>query len=353
MLVGADPSNVPINHPIRWPGSWHRKREPRICEIISSTEQLDNEIDLNVALAALEDVTSQSREEFGFTQESAFPGFEVAPEFKDLPIEDLNNGIGSSPHAEPELIAAALKVIPNTKRLRVLLGHKIEGSEDDELDWHDWNNIAMATWRATKGSPEGFAVFLAWSRTSPKYVAATEEEKARRDRYTAARWKAYSTSPPGRIGAPTIFYLANLASPGWQEEHEAQEASEEGAQQQTGATLPTLAINTSDPTATAKKLAELIAKRNDFLFNGNTVVHVAAEAGCMPRALKVTTEMVRVLAHEICVPIKLAADGKRTRAPLSNDIALLYLNGLEGRWELKPFHGITTAPILSIDGSIR
>src|SRR5262249_49913839 len=64
-------------------------------------------------------------------------------------------------------------------------------------------------------------------------------------------------------------------------------------------------------------------------------------------------EMVRVLAHEICVPIKLAADGKRTRAPLSNDIALLYLNGLEGRWELKPFHGITTAPILSIDGSIR
>jgi hypothetical protein len=32
-LVGGDPSNMPIVHPIRWPGSWHRKAEPRLCEI--------------------------------------------------------------------------------------------------------------------------------------------------------------------------------------------------------------------------------------------------------------------------------------------------------------------------------
>src|SRR5262249_31617828 len=30
-LVGADRSNIPINHPIRWPGSWHRKSTPRLC----------------------------------------------------------------------------------------------------------------------------------------------------------------------------------------------------------------------------------------------------------------------------------------------------------------------------------
>jgi hypothetical protein len=33
-LVGGDPSNKPVCHPIRWPGSWHRKNKssPRLCE---------------------------------------------------------------------------------------------------------------------------------------------------------------------------------------------------------------------------------------------------------------------------------------------------------------------------------
>jgi hypothetical protein len=52
ILVGGDTSNVPINHPIRWPGSWHRKSTPRPCEIVS-TDHLDNEIDLDTALKVL------------------------------------------------------------------------------------------------------------------------------------------------------------------------------------------------------------------------------------------------------------------------------------------------------------
>src|SRR5262252_5048190 len=87
--------------------------------------------------------------------------------------------------------------------------------------------------------------------------------------------------------------------------------------------LPQLIINSSDPTATAKDLAALIAKRDDFLFNGNAPVHIVAEAGYSPRALEVTIEMVRVLAHEICVP----AQGTKM-VPLSKDIAQLYLYGL-------------------------
>jgi hypothetical protein len=34
-LVGGDPSNVPLVHPIRWPGSVHRKSEPKLCRIIT------------------------------------------------------------------------------------------------------------------------------------------------------------------------------------------------------------------------------------------------------------------------------------------------------------------------------
>ncbi len=66
--------------------------------------------------------------------------------------------------------------------------------------------------------------------------------------------------------------------------------------------------------------------------------------------------MVRVLAHEICIPTKeriTKGEVERIPVPLSKDIAQLYLHGLEGSWGLKPFRGIVTAPILSDDGSIR
>src|SRR5262245_35270157 len=49
--------------------------------------------------------------------------------------------------------------------------------------------------------------------------------------------------------------------------------------------LPELIISASDPTATAKELAALIAERDDFLFNGHAAIHVVAEADCLPRAL--------------------------------------------------------------------
>jgi hypothetical protein len=53
-LVGADPTTAPVCHPLRWPGSWHRKAEPRPCEIIADASNLDHEIDLNEALKKLE-----------------------------------------------------------------------------------------------------------------------------------------------------------------------------------------------------------------------------------------------------------------------------------------------------------
>src|SRR5262249_4681368 len=208
--VGGDSSNVPINPPRRWPVSWHRKDTPRLCEIVS-TDHLDNEIDLDVALAALEAVAPQPREEFG--------EFEVPAGFEDIPFVDL----WGNPYpetAEPERIAAALAVIPNSKRLYVLRGEKINGSEDDDLDWHGWITIGMALWRGTGGSKEGEAVFLTWSRKWPKYIAGTEAEKARFDRNTAERWEAFRKCPPKKIRVGTIFWLADQASPGWRQEYD-------------------------------------------------------------------------------------------------------------------------------------
>ena len=55
-LVGGDPTAKSVAHPMRWPGSWHRKGVPVMCAI--ETANLDAEIDLDAALAALEGVVS-------------------------------------------------------------------------------------------------------------------------------------------------------------------------------------------------------------------------------------------------------------------------------------------------------
>ena len=49
-IVGGDPSNVPCVHPLRWPGSWHRKHEPRLATIVAQT---DIQIELGEALERL------------------------------------------------------------------------------------------------------------------------------------------------------------------------------------------------------------------------------------------------------------------------------------------------------------
>jgi hypothetical protein len=259
--------------------------------------------------------------------------FKVAEEFADLPRESLSEGL-YDPYPAPELIAAALAVIPR--------------NDDDPHSENYWQEIeqppgrnymvriGMAVKAASNGSAEGKALFVKWRTSGDPDCDADKASKK------------YDGFHPTDIGAATLFWLADKASPGWREKYEDQQ--EEGKASKTA--LPKLIINISDPTATAKALAALIATRDDFLFNGNAAVRIAVEAGYPPRALEVVTDAVRILAHKICIPIK--PKGKLyDRVPLSKDIAQLYLHGLEGSWGLKPFNGITTAPILGNDGSIR
>jgi AAA domain len=50
-IVGGDPTIGPVSHPIRWPGSWHRKAIPRLCAIEALDS--DRELELEIALAIL------------------------------------------------------------------------------------------------------------------------------------------------------------------------------------------------------------------------------------------------------------------------------------------------------------
>jgi putative DNA primase/helicase len=58
-IAGGDTSNVTIVHPIRWPGSVHRKGEPKLCRIVECN--LDAEIDLDTALDILRASTGNDR----------------------------------------------------------------------------------------------------------------------------------------------------------------------------------------------------------------------------------------------------------------------------------------------------
>lgn len=98
---------------------------------------------------------------------------------------------GANPHADPAVLEIALAAIPTPEV------------------FEPWNYVAMATHRATHGSAEGFRLFDDWSRKGQNY-GGTEE-----------RWDALEGSPPTRIGAGTIFHLADQADPSWRDRAEA------------------------------------------------------------------------------------------------------------------------------------
>lgn len=50
-IIGADATNVPLVHPLRWAGSWHTKGKPKLCKIAHI--DADAEIHLSDALEAL------------------------------------------------------------------------------------------------------------------------------------------------------------------------------------------------------------------------------------------------------------------------------------------------------------
>jgi hypothetical protein len=169
-IVGADKTAVALVHPLRWPGSWHRKTDtPRLVRLRMHP---DSEIELGEALERL-------REAHGAT----------AAAQKANEYDREHDAEGRELTAPLDKLAAAMAVLPN----------------DAAVSWETWNRIGMALWLASGG--KGFSVFDLWSLKNEKYDHDT----------TRARWEHYGMSPPDRIGAGTIFHLADQADPKWRE----------------------------------------------------------------------------------------------------------------------------------------
>src|SRR4051794_20576066 len=187
-LVGADPTSKSTVHPMRWPGSWHRKNpaRPRLCRIVE--ENPDAEITLEDALAELEGLAALRGEGGGDRK----PGAEPAAE--DALVVACLGRLANPPPPNPDTPA------------RLARDH-----------WDDWNRIGMAAFRASGGSEAAFDAFEAWSAKSPKYDPAA----------TRARWEHYRTSPPGRLGIGTLIREARLCDPGFRPRRE-EPAGKEG-----------------------------------------------------------------------------------------------------------------------------
>jgi P4 family phage/plasmid primase-like protien len=165
VIGNSDHSAVPLVHPLRWPGSWHRKGEPRL---VRAEINPDHEIDLYTTLEILREAV----------------GDEPAK-------EDLTKPRQSSTLTATDMldVVAAMSALAN-----------------DDLEWAAWNRIGMALWAATAGSSAGLAAWHAFSEKSQKYDAYATNE----------RWLHYSNSPPSRIGTGSIFHMVKEAYPGWQ-----------------------------------------------------------------------------------------------------------------------------------------
>lgn len=167
---GSDPTSGPVCHPIRWPGSWHRKAEPRLATMVAVNPEA--EIFLSDALGRLRAVAPEERYDSGAEFEEG-----------EVDVEDLRS---------------ALDIIPNA-----------------DADWDYWNSVGMAIWKATGGSEEGMALFDAYSAKSAKYNKGQ----------VTARWRHYWGSPPSRTGAGKLFAEAIKVNPRWRRRQKARRES--------------------------------------------------------------------------------------------------------------------------------
>jgi Primase C terminal 2 (PriCT-2) len=156
-IAGADPSGVPINHPIRWPGSWHRKGRPKLCKIVDLNTEIEIE-DLDAAIAALG--TTVPRNNGNSKPNASF--------FRD--------------QADPEKVRDALRYYPN-----------------NDLEYDEWLAIGMAIHDYL--GEAGRALFDEWSQKSSKFNEKNQDTK----------WRSFK--PGGGITIGTLFELAKRG--GW------------------------------------------------------------------------------------------------------------------------------------------
>jgi hypothetical protein len=114
---------------------------------------------------------------------------------------------------------------------------------------------------------------------------------------------------------------------------------------------PDLVVDPGDLPATARELRDLFAASGRYFDRGVPVKIVPAADGGAPTASQLTTNGIVMEAHQLCRPVKAKGD-EVVPVTLPERVGRMYLH-LSGEWGLPPLAGVTTAPVLSGDGTVR
>jgi hypothetical protein len=115
---------------------------------------------------------------------------------------------------------------------------------------------------------------------------------------------------------------------------------------------PELQIHGGDLPATVRALTDVLAKSSKLFDRGGPVCIANSADQGLPLAAPLTKHGVVMAAHELCQPVKVTQKGERKHETLPDRVAQMYLD-IANDWKLPPLAGISTAPLLSEDGSIR
>lgn len=115
---------------------------------------------------------------------------------------------------------------------------------------------------------------------------------------------------------------------------------------------PQLIVRGGDLPATARELRDLLAASGELYDRDMPVKLIQPATGGPMIARPLTVNNVVVEAHRICHPVKLDEKGKPYSVTLPERVARMYLD-MAGEWKLPPLAGVSTAPLLAGDGTIR
>ena len=115
---------------------------------------------------------------------------------------------------------------------------------------------------------------------------------------------------------------------------------------------PELVIHAGNLPATAEALRDLLAASGKLFDRGLPVRVIRSADGGPPSAISLTKHNVVIETHRLCQPVKMGSDGGHVPVTLPDRVAQMYLD-MSGEWDLPPLAGVSTAPLLSVDGNVR
>ena len=115
---------------------------------------------------------------------------------------------------------------------------------------------------------------------------------------------------------------------------------------------PRLKVDNGHPERTVANLRDILARSGRLYDRGTPVRVVRDQTLGSFVADELKTDSLTLEAHLVCQPYKVKDSGLERDATLPPSIARMYLS-CRGDWGLRVLNGVTTAPLLSDDGSIR